>query len=489
VAHVGSWDWDFATNVVNRSLELSRILGAPAGESVVTAADMARVHPEDRDRVQAQVARAIRDRVPFRAEYRVVRPDAECVVEARGEVVYDPAGRPLRMTGTLQDVSERKESETRLMLSGRMASIGTLAAGVAHEVNNPLATVTMNLDMIAEELRALGTSPSPAKLRELEEMASEARNGAERMRKIVRGLRTFSRREADRRQPLDVRGVLELAINMTFNEIRHRARLVKDFGDVPPVLADEASLGQVFMNLLMNASEAVPTGHTEQNEIRLVTRRTESGVMLEVRDTGRGIPPEQLGRIFDPFFTTKEVGTGTGLGLSICHAIVAAHGGEITAESTVGRGSVFRVLLPAARLDDVAPPPEPPVAPARPARRGRVLIVDDDPFVNTMLARALALHEVVVATSGRDALARLAGREPIDVVFCDMSLSDMTAMDLHAAVGRTRPELVERIVFVIGATVHTSARAFLDQVPNERMEKPFDVQNLRAVVQRFVRQG
>jgi signal transduction histidine kinase len=181
-------------------------------------------------------------------------------------------------------------------------------------------------------------------------MAREARDGCERIRKIVRGLMTFARADHERRAVIDVVRVIELAVGMAHHEIRHRARLVRAFGPTPSVFADEARLAQVFTNLLVNAAHAIPEGNAEANEVRVVTSTDDEGrAVIEVEDTGTGIPAELLGRIFDPFFTTKPIGAGTGLGLSICHGIVTGLGGHLTAENREGRGAILRVVLPAAR--------------------------------------------------------------------------------------------------------------------------------------------
>jgi PAS domain S-box-containing protein len=489
VAHLGSWEWDLSTNAVTRSEEYLRILGpGPDDVGSETAPAHERIHPDDRERVRQERDRAFVERTPWICDYRLVGKDGVRFVQARGGVVLDPAGAPIRMRGTLQDVTDKKEAEARIMFADRMVSVGTLALGVAHEINSPLAYVTANLDLIAEGIRQLATTSPSAALRELEEMTLEAREGAERVRKIVRGLKTFSRGDEDRPVHLELRGVIEAAINMAFNEIRHRARLVKDYGAVPAVVADEARLGQVFINLLVNAAQAFPQGFTERNEIRVVTRTLPDGrALVEVHDTGRGIAPDAIARIFDPFFTTKAVGVGTGLGLSICHGIVTSLGGELTVQSEANAGSVFRVVLPAA-------PPEPEAVVAGPASmrpevlsRAAVLIVDDDVLLAKTLCRILRGHEIAVATNGREALDLLLTGRPFDVILCDLMMPVMTGMELHAQLREKLPHLLESIIFVTGGAFTPATRAFLDYVPNECLEKPFDARNLRAVVQRTAR--
>jgi PAS domain S-box-containing protein len=377
----------------------------------------------------------------------------------------------------------REHMRAKLILSDRMSSVGTLAAGIAHEINNPLGYVIANVDMIMADLRA------PTMSREdLQAMAADVRAGAERIRKIVRGMKAFSRADEERRVVVDVTAVLDQASHMTAAEVRHRARLVKSYGPVPRVHADEVRLGQVFVNLLINAAQATDDRGADANEIRVVTRTDAAGrAVIEVRDTGCGIAEEARARIFDPFFTTKPVGVGTGLGLSICHGIVTDLGGEIEVESKVGVGSVFRVLLPPAAVDARPAAALAPAPGGGTARRGRVLIVDDDLMLGKAMRRVLSAHDVTVLTNAEDALQRIASREAFDLILCDLMMPEMTGMDLHAKLLDVAPDTVARMVFVTGGAFTPRARAFLDEVPNERLEKPLDTRNLQAFVARYVR--
>ncbi|NVB83924.1 MAG: response regulator [Kofleriaceae bacterium] len=387
----------------------------------------------------------------------------------------------------LQEARETQERMQRqLILADRMASVGMLAAGVAHEINNPLAYVMANLDMILEELSGLDPAVS-ARLAECLGMARDAQQGAERIRKIVRGLKTFSRAEDERPAIIDVTQVLELAIQMTFNEIRHRAQFVRDYAPMPLVEADDARLGQVFINLLVNAAQAIGDGSPEANEIRLVTGTDASGnAFIEVRDTGPGIPADAMARIFDPFFTTKPIGIGTGLGLSICHNILASMGGQIAASNGESRGAVFRVTLPAASAPVVeaatVATSEPTVSP-----RASILVVDDEAAIGQVLRFRLREHDVTAVTSARAALDQLAAGTRFDVILSDLMMPEMSGMQLFEELQRAHPGVVERVVFMTGGAFTASARAFLDRVPNQCLEKPFTATALRAAIQRFVK--
>ncbi|WNG13633.1 PAS domain S-box protein [Cystobacter fuscus] len=249
-----------------------------------------------------------------------------------------------------RDITERRQVQERILATERMVSLGTLAAGVAHEINNPLAYLLSNLRFVEAEVRDMAghvAELSGAEGVEIQQALREAIDGGNRVRDIVRDLRTFSRGGNDSRGPVDIHTVLDSCANMARSEIRHRARLVKNYGTVPRVFANDSRLGQLFLNLLVNAAQAIPHGNAHQNEIRVTTTCEEGQVLVEIQDTGVGIPPEHLPRLFDPFFTTKPAGVGTGMGLSVCHGIVTAQGGRISVESHPNQGSTFRVVLPA----------------------------------------------------------------------------------------------------------------------------------------------
>jgi signal transduction histidine kinase len=380
--------------------------------------------------------------------------------------------------------AERTHMQQQLVLADRMASLGLLAAGVAHEINNPLAVLMGHLELVQRALSRTCNDPHrDCAAPRVEEPLRAAREAAVRVRQIVSDLKLFSRSDEVDRGPVDIVPVLESAVRMARNEIRHRARLISEVRPVPLVLANQFRLGQVFLNLLVNAAQAIPEGHSDRNEIRLKTWSTDDSVLVEVSDTGAGIPRENLTRIFEPFFTTKSLETGTGLGLSICHRIVAEHGGEITVESRSGRGTTFRVSLPVPHAASAPPPTSLVPAPAADVRRGRVLFVDDEPMLCDLVIQALrSRHDVAAVTSAREALARLGRGERFDVIFCDLMMPVMTGMELYAELGRVAPEQRERIVFLTGGAFTLGARTFISQIPNPLLEKPFDLDQLLSLV-------
>jgi signal transduction histidine kinase len=397
--------------------------------------------------------------------------------------------------------TQRKMSE-QLAISERMASAGMLAAGVAHEINNPLAVIMANLDFVttllgqlAPDVRSLDrrrraversegadAGDLEGRLHEADGPLLDAREAAERIRGIVRDVKLFSRPHNEERSAVDVRSVMESSIRMAWNEIRHHAHLVKEYGDVPMVDSNEARLGQVLLNLLVNAAQAMPEGRASRNEIRVVTKTAASGrVVIEVRDTGTGIPKAILDRIFDPFFTTKAVGIGTGLGLSLCHRMVTDLGGEIAVESEVGEGTIFQVTLPVATSEPRAVAVA--IAVKEPARRMRVLVIDDEVAIGLALKRCLDRHhDVTVLTRGRDALGRIASGERFDVILSDLMMPEVTGVEIHEELSRIAPDQAERMIFLTGGAFTDRARDFLDRVPNPRLEKPFEVANILALI-------
>jgi PAS domain S-box-containing protein len=289
------------------------------------------------------------------------RDGTPCEVQTTCVPLLDPDGRSRACVVLFRDEGQRRRALAQMQMTERLASIGTLAAGVAHEVNNPLAFIRSNLAFARSKLAEAGAPPGGT-LAAVDEAIADSEEGLERIRVIVEDLKAFSD-GSERPEPesvdgnVDMNKVVQFALRVAEGEARRRARLVKELNPVPAVIASEARLGQVLINLVLNAAQAVPEGRPDLNEIRVTTRfDARSGrVVVEVSDTGAGIRPENLRRIFDPFFTTKPAGIGTGLGLFVCQGILASLGGEISVESTVGRGTTFRVTLPAARPEDGAP--------------------------------------------------------------------------------------------------------------------------------------
>ncbi len=391
--------------------------------------------------------------------------------------------------------AERDRLTAQLVQADRLVAMGTLAAGVAHEINNPLAYAVAGLEHLGDLLRASPEGLSAGATREALGVLAEVREGAERVRLIVRDLKAFSRGEEATTERAPLAPILDMAVELARSELRHRARVVKAYGPAPAVRVNQAKLGQVFLNLLVNAAQAIAPGRAEENEVRVSCSTDAQGrAVVEVRDTGAGVLPELADRLFEPFVTGKRPGEGTGLGLSICRSVVTGFGGEISFEAAAGGGTTFRVTLPPApaepaRAPASSAPPAPsvlqhPPAPAAPAaRRGRVAVVDDEPGVRRAIGRALGgAHEVTLFERAREVADRLAAGERFDVILCDLMMPDMTGMELHRRLLAEAPDQAAALVFMTGGAFAPEAREFLDAVPNERVEKPFDTPALRALV-------
>ncbi len=407
----------------------------------------------------------------------------ELEVHAVRQISFE--GAPSALLAAI-DVTERKRLQAQIMSADRMVSVGTLAAGVAHEINNPLSYVIGNLSYLADHLAEL----PGFKDTELVKAFNDARQGAERVANIVRDLKTVSRKDEQPFAPVNVEDALDSAVNVARNEIRHRARIVRNYAKVPPVSGDAGKLGQLFLNLLVNAAQAMPDGAADRNEIRLITRRNaEGGVVVEIGDTGSGIPEEIRRRIFDPFFTTKPVGVGTGLGLYICQGIVRDHRGEMELESEVGRGTVFRITLPAAGAAAVrARRTTPTPIGARAWKGRRLLVVDDEPNVGAFIRRVLGKeYEVAVETDARQALARFVAGEHFDLILCDVMMPAMSGADLYRELQKVRPDVLASVVFMSGGAFSPGLQHFLQGVPNPKLDKPLDLRLLRSLLELQIR--
>jgi PAS domain S-box-containing protein len=417
------------------------------------------------------------------AEERMLRrkDGVELAVEVVAVPLRDGDGHQMACVAILRDVDERRRLNARLQISERLASLGTLSAGVAHEINNPLAFVTANLSWLKGRLAEVAATLGP-RWQEIESALSDCAEGAERIRTIVQDLKTYASGSArGEAGPTDLAAVLEFALRVADNEVRHRARVVRDLRPVPRVHGGHARLGQVFLNLLVNAAQAIEPGRVERNQIRVSTCHDEATgrVLVEVQDTGAGMERAVAARAFDPFFTTKPVGSGTGLGLFICHGIVTELGGEIAVESEPGKGTTFRVWLRAATTLPAAAP-----------TRARVLVVDDEPLLCLSVQRMLSpRHEVAACSDPREALRRVEAGERFDLLILDLAMPQMNGMALYARLREVAPRLAERVVVVHGGTLDDETQALLEARAVPRVAKPFDMARLSALVDAMVAPG
>ncbi len=398
--------------------------------------------------------------------------DAE--VSASGAMVGD---EPM-IFAVSRDITEKKAFQATLFQSDRLASMGLISAGVAHEINNPLAYMLCNLESLSNDLSHMEWANGDVGSR-----ITEALSGARRIQRIANTLGTFSRANHERVAPVNVAYALECALNMAFNEIKYRARLITNYSTTPNVLADEGSLSQVFLNLLINAAHAIPEGNPEENEIRVCTAVVENEVQVEISDTGSGVPKEYAAQIFEPFFTTRRTGVGSGLGLAISKNIISAFGGDIRMKDSAEYSSVFVVSLPVAKGDPVpASETPPPGAPGKSAARGRILVVDDEEGICRALTRMFRRHEVVAARSGNDAMQMIHANADFDVILCDMMMPGISGMDVHVWLGKHWPHLAERLIFITGGAFTPQTNMYLKSIDTLCIEKPFESAELIKIV-------
>ncbi len=494
------------------------ILGVSAAALCADASAIAKsIFPEDRPSFIARSVQALLSSQPFSWDGRILKQGRPSWVHFASIARRLENGNTL-LTGIVLDVDARKRAEEELKRTqaglaqaDRLSSMGLLAAGVAHEINNPLTFVLFTLETLSQGLlprlvdllRRSHVSLSsherpealPQLLRDLQEClhassvedlfdrSRDALVATHRIKDIVRSLGTFARVEATQTEPVDIRASIEHAMTMASNELKYRARAVKELSPVPEVLGSEGNLAQVFLNLIINAAHAIPEGRVESNEVRVRTWAEGDDVLAEVRDTGRGIAAECRARIFEPFFTTKSVGIGSGLGLSICKKIITELGGDISFTSELGRGTSFVVRLHRIpngwKRQDDATPEHPPV---RPTERGRILVVDDEAGIRAVLTRLLGEdHEVIAAASGNEARSLLARDRAFDLIFCDLMMPDVSGMDLHAWLTTHDPQLAEQVVFITGGAFTPGASEYLKRVGSLRVEKPFDAMAFRKM--------
>jgi PAS domain S-box-containing protein len=448
--------------------------------------------PEESAKVDAMSARLVQTGHAFEPQLGMVRKDGSrfwgslrlTAYEVQGQRLYVSVVRDV--TAQVQHQQQQLESNQRiaqaheqLLRSERLAALGQLSATVAHEINNPLQFIDLNLGALRDHLAARGL---PA---EVTGLLDDIREGVDRISAITRDLSSFTGPDPQQVGPVRLDEIVEQACRMANNEIRHRARLELDLRAPRPLHGDKGKLAQLVTNLLVNAAHAIVEGRAAENRIVVTTADHGDALVLVVEDTGHGIPPELRERIFEPFFTTRPTGRGGGLGLSVCMEIVRRHGGTLTVASEVGRGARFEVRLPLAH-DLAAPRREQPPAPS-PPQRGRLLIIDDDALVLRGLGRMLSRdHDVVMANGGDEGLEILARDRAFDVILCDLMMPTTDGPEVYATLRERAPELLPRMVFCSGGAFTPRARAFLGSVSNELLGKPMRRAELLEVIGRYV---
>ena len=382
-ANIALWSWDISSGSLIWSASVDRMLGAAPGDFPRTIEAWEQIiHPGDLERVKQVLTSHLEARTPYEIEYRVCSMAGSYLDwHDSGRAYYDDSGTAIRMSGACIDITDRNRNEQRirelhaqLLQNEKMASIGQLSAGIAHEINNPMGFINSNLGTLEkyvdkfdryiasleplvqnccteQQQQSVQTLRKELKLdyvlRDIRQLLEESSDGAGRVMRIVQDLKTFSRSDTAQIARAELHQCIDSTINIIWNQIKYVAELKKEYGDLPKVPCNVQQVNQVFMNLLVNACHAIQEKQADESgTITVRTWADSNNVYIAIADTGCGISDDVRRRIFEPFYTTKEVGKGTGLGLSISHEIIKKHGGELTVESEVGKGTTFTIRLP-----------------------------------------------------------------------------------------------------------------------------------------------
>lgn len=438
------------------------------------------LHHDDVADIKARVE-SLPNGLATHAEFRVtVRGGSTRTVEASVIAVAIDERRAILWIGN--DVTQRRELEAQLIQADRLAVLGTLAAGMAHAINNPLSYTLLNLEHVSRRLKHLDVEReyhSEARVR-----LAEAHDGAERVAKVVRQMRSLSRVKTSAPSPVDVRAVVDGVLAMVGNELRYRGQLTTQCDAAPRVWAREGELEQAFLGLLLYVARSLPDQPNSEREIRVTTGTDPDGnALFSVSDDGPPMSTDARARLFDPFAS----GDAQGLGLAMCQAVLTSLGGRLDVESQPRVGTTFRVMLPASAdpaaesRRSLAPPLR--LSDTPPPVRARVLVIDDDPGVtSTLYAMLEAHHDVTSVNDAREGLNLLLGPTEFDIVFCDLVMPELSGMELYCAVELNQPLRLERIVFMTGGVFTPEAHRFLARVPNARIEKPFSLARVEQLL-------
>jgi len=420
---------------------------------------------------------------PKHDELEIIRP-ANRVLDRFSRPVLDAGGRAIGWLELYNDVTGERQIQSKLLQTEKMAALGQLVSGIAHELNNPLTTIMGYGQLL------LGHGLTPAQLSEARKVFHEA----ERARRIVKNLLYFARENKPERTRVGLNEIIERTLALRSYELRVENIAVKcDLAsDLPETMADPYQLQQVVLNLLVNAEQALLEDRG-QGRVWIRTRRVgDSRIALEVSDDGPGIKPEVASRIFDPFFTTKPSGVGTGLGLSIIYGIVQQHDGEVTFENQRGAGAKFTVELPLIAI----PTRNRDLIPSHPARQspnatsGRILVVEDEPSVAQLIADVLREegHQVETVLDSQEGLTRLS-RNWYDLVICDLRMPRLDGPAFYDALVRAGSSEQNRIIFVTGDILAPRTLEFLETNGLPYLAKPFLVEELKLAVNRRLERG
>ena len=462
---------------------LANMLGVATANDLIGCSVLDFIHPDSLEEVRARIkATEAEGRAPGRTEVMiVVRTGAVRTVDISVQLISLSDGPAVVVF--MRDVTERAQMLKHLLQADRLSTVGTLSAAVVHEINNPLTFVLGNLAFVARELEQGDIERASA--HDVLTALADARAGAERVRAIVGDLRAFARPDDQQPARLDVRRMVDRTVSLLRGELRHRAQVVKAYRAVPTVVASETRLSQLFLLLVLTAARSIEEGAAGQNRIVISTVTDPHGwARIEIRDTGRPFSQAELDEIWAPVRTSKT-GPST-LILANCKETVREAGGEIwaTDNSPVEPRFIVRFPPTAGSPDDTDSRMR--VVSDGTDEKARVLVIDDEAVIGTMVRRALARHDVYVASSGRDGF-ELCREISFDVVLCDLLMPEMTGMAFYERLAQVRPDLKERIVFMTAGAFTARARRFLGSICNLVLHKPFELEDVERAVQSVLR--
>lgn len=388
----------------------------------------------------------------------------------------------------LNDITERNKLRAQTMLSDKLATIGSMATGIIHEINNPMSWILTNLSYLRDKINMLKTENLRQTdiIPKLEEVIGESIQGADRINDIIHELKGFARDDQDDIALLDVHDAIQSAIHMAQPQYKNITSIDMDFADnIPLIMLTHSKLQQVILNLIMNAVQSMDIVNFKKNSIQIQTRFIMNSVHIDIADTGKGISKNYMKKIFEPFFTTKPVGIGTGIGLSICYDIIKNFGGEITVESVEGVGTTFHITLPiqirVSNQKDILSPK------IKPLVRKRILVVDDEPIILAKMDRILSSYHDVSTCDSRTAVDFLITQQmPFDIIITDLCMPDVSGVDLYRSANKVNADIGKKFIFMTGYPLGSPETELLKNIKNICLEKPFTTDQLFQAIDNII---